>query len=190
MFNMLFSYEDEDSRFSDFEIFSPTHQRKHFIKQKVGNRCVYIYNIYVSICITDICICIIDIVTKSFNCHKSFTLFLCRKVTTTRWSEICNLTHLWKSSFFWNVRCIKPVMLPKMSCFTSIFQAFWPQMHLNFVRSDFWSPAFFKPFHMTFEKLVIPPQKKIGINRITFSWPRPITMKAIFVGCWLATIMT
>ena len=106
-------------------------------------------------------------------------LFLCRNVTTTtRWSEICNLTHLWRNSFFWNVRCIKPVMLLKMSSFTSIFQAFWPQIHLNLARRDFWSPSLFKTFYMTFEKLTVFAQKS-GINHITFFWQWPITMKVI-----------
>ena len=133
---------------------------------------VYIFNyiyIYIYIIYIYIYICIY-IYIQIFNCHKSFTLFLCINITTTtRWSEICNLTHLWRSSLFWNVRCIKPGMLLKMSSFTSIFQAFWPQMHLNLARRDFWSPALFKPFYVTFEKFVLFAQK-FGINHITFSW--------------------
>ena len=100
----------------------------------------------------------------------SIPLFLCGNVTsTTWWSEICNLTHLWRSSLFWNVLYIKPVMLVKMSSFTGIFQVFWPQMHLNLASRDFWSPTLFKPFYMTFEKLALFAQK-FGINYITFSW--------------------
>ena len=102
-------------------------------------------------------------------------LFLCRKVTTTRWSEICDLTHLWWSSLFWNVRCIKSVMLLKMSSFTSMFEAFWPQTHLNLAGGDFCSSAILNLFLWP-------------LKNIYSFFPQNLEL-IHFVGCWLAGMM-